>query len=139
MNQPEVAMMPGEALLAMGEREIGKRNYHEGAGLVWRATMEAMAAAAERHGMPCGNREEARLFAKHLDSLVNPASLPDGLSRYRNYLSFGIADSYREHYEGLGGREGTEYEWEPDEYEDHVETVREFIAYLHWERYGEAV
>lgn len=137
MNQPETTM-PGEALLAAAEREIGKGNLREGAGLAWKATMAALTAAAARHGMPCSNREEARLFAKHLDAIADPASLTDDLSRYRNLLSFGIADSYREHYEGLGEREGTEYEWERDEYEDHVDTVREFIAYLHREHNGES-
>ena len=130
-------MLPGERLLAMGEREISNGNLREGAGLVWRAAMAAMIAAAKRHSMPCNNREEARLFAKHLDAIADPASLPDDLSRYRNLLSFGIADSYREHYEGLGGREGTEYEWEPDEYEDHVDTVRDFIETLNVGHIGE--
>ncbi len=126
-------MLPGEALLAEAEREIGKGNLREGAGLVWRATMEALATAAARHGMPCGNRDEARLFAKHLDAIADPASLPDELSRYRNLLSFGIADSYREHCEGLGEREGTEYEWEPDEYAMLLDSVREFIESLNYE------
>ncbi len=137
MNQSET-MLPGEGLLAEAEREIGAGNLREGAGLAWKATMQAMAAAAKRHGMPCSNRDEARLFAKHLDTIADPASLTDGLSRHRNMLSFGIADSYREHYEGLGEREGTEYEWEPDEYEDHVDTVRKFIAYLHREHNGKS-
>ena len=136
MNLSET-MMPGEALLAEAEREIGKGKYREGAGLVWQAAMEAMVTAAARRGMPCRNREEARLFAKHLDAIADPASLPDGLSRYRNYLRFGIADSYREHYEGLGGREGTDYEWEPDEYKYHIDTVRDFIETLNGEHFEE--
>ena len=131
------AKTPGEALLAAAEREIGKGNLRRGAGLVWQAAMEALAAAAERHGLPCSNREQARLVAKHLDAIADTASLTDELSRYRNLLSFGIADSYREHYEGLGGREGTEYEWEPDEYEDHIDTVRDFIEALNGEHFGE--
>ena len=131
-------MMPGEALLAAAERAIGAGNLRQGAGLVWQAAMEAMAAAAARYSMPCDNRDEARLFAKHLDTIADPASLPDELSRYRNLLSFGIADSYREHYEGLDGREGTEYEWEPDEYEDHIDTVRDFIEALNGEHVGES-
>ena len=57
-QEPET-MLPGERLLAMGQREIDKGNLQQGAGLVWQATMAALAAAAKRHGMPCGNREEA--------------------------------------------------------------------------------
>ena len=128
MNQSET-MLPGEALLAAAEREIGKGNLREGAGLVWQAAMAALVAAAKRHSMPCSNREEARLFVKHLDEAASRKPSPELLkSWYR--LGFGTAESFREHYEGLGEREGTEFEWEPDEYLIFLDPVRGFIGSL---------
>ena len=146
-------MMPGEALLATAEREIANGNLKEGAGLVWQATMEALAAAAERYGMPCNNRDEARLFAKYLDAeeppgplishdpgpmagvmpedqYFTPAEASTSLNFPRNLAAFRLAESFQEHCAGLGNREGTEYEWEPDEFVFYLEPMRDFIEYL---------
>ena len=146
-------MLPGEALLATAEREIGKGNLREGAGLVWKAAMEALAAAAKRHGMPCGNRDESRRFVKYLDELelrgmapshdlgpfggdvptdqhIDMVSELSGVNFPRNLAAFRLAESYQEHREGLGEREGTEYEWEPDEYALYLEPMRDFIESL---------
>ena len=151
-HEPETTL-PGEGLLAMAEGEINKGNLQQGAGLVWEATMEALAAAGERYGMPCGNREEARLVAKRLDRTgpttreeasvdVVPAasglpaklgtgarSEPD-IAEYWHQLRFDLADSFREHYEDLDEFSGTELEWEPEEYAAFLEPVRSFIKSL---------
>ena len=156
-TREQEATLPGERLLAMGEREIGKGNLREGAGLVWQAVMEALAATAKHHGMPCRNREEARLFAKHLD-LVRPIRLlrsddpgsiggitppadehivmrsePD-TAEYWHQLRFDLADSFREHNEDLEDFSDTEFEWEPDEYAVFLEPVRSFIVSLNRRR-----
>ena len=130
MNQPE-AMMPGEALLAEAERQIALGNYHKGSGLVWQATMAALSAVATRHGLPCRNREEARFVAKHLDDIGDSEGQQDALARHRNYLAFGVADSYREHCEELHKLVYTELLWEPDEYAVHFDSVQEWLESLH--------
>ena len=131
MNQPEVAMMPGEALLAEAERQIALGNYHKGSGLVWQAIMAALSAVAARHGMPCRNREEARLVARYLDDIDDSEEQQDALARHRNYLAFGVADSYREHCEELHKLVYTELLWEPDEYAVHFDSVQEWLESLH--------
>ena len=150
-NEQETAL-PGERLLAQAEEEIARGNYHKGAGLVWQATMAALAAVAERHGMPCRDREEARLVAKRLDrigkAIWGPSRDPgpvDGgvpddvhtvaltepdVSDYWYQLRFDLADSFREHYEDLEDFSGTQFEWEPDEYVVYLEPVRSFIESL---------
>ena len=151
-HEPETTL-PGERLLAMGEREINQGNLQQGAGLVWQATLEALAAAAERYDMPCGNREEARLVAKHIDRIGpttreessravasaasnRPArqgdvalSEPD-IAEYWHQLRFDLADSFREHCEDLETFSGTEFEWEPEEYAAFLKPVRSFIRSL---------
>ena len=136
MKQPET-MMPGEALLAEAERQIALGNYHKGSGLVWQATMAALSAVAGRHGMPCRNREEARLVARHLDSLANSTARRDDLARYRNYLAFGTADSFREHNEDLHELVYTELLWEPDEYAIHLDSMHGWIESLHRQLKGD--
>ena len=150
-HEQETAL-PGERLLAQAEEEIARGNYHKGAGLVWQATMAALAAVAERHGMPCSDREEASLVAKRLDRIRPTISgqsrdpgpmdggVPDNqhtvaltepdVSDYWYQLRFDLADSFREHYEDLEDFSGTEFEWEPDEYVVYLEPVRSFIESL---------
>lgn len=146
-------MGPGEALLAAAEREIGRGNHLRGAELVWQATMEAVSAAAARHGMPCRDREEARRFVKHLDNLAGPlgagfepgpigkgvaagqqTALPgaEGALQFPHYnlAAFSTAESFREHYESREELEGSEFQWEPDEYAVFLDPVRGFVASL---------
>lgn len=130
MNQAETAL-PGKALLAAAEREIALGNYHKGAGLVWQAAMEALSAVAIQHGLPCRNREEARQVAKYLDGVADSTEPPDGLSRHRNYLAFGTADTFREHNEELHELVYTELLWEPDEYALHLDSMQWWIDSLH--------
>lgn len=134
MNESETTT-PGEELLAAAEREIGKGNLREGAGLVWRATMAALAAAAERHGMPCRNREEAVEFVNFLDDIAPPS--PDEIYTHRNLVAFSMADFYREEYQDWGEMPyDTEFRWEPDEYTIHLESVRRFIKSLYCQTSG---
>jgi hypothetical protein len=129
MGEPETTM-PGAQLLAAAEREIGMGNLREGAGLVWRATMEALAAAAEHHGMPCRNREEAVKVVNHLDD-ISDAPAPGELYTYRNLVSFSVADSYREEHENQEELlDDPEFRWEPDEYILYLDSVRRFIKSL---------
>ena len=130
MNQPET-MMPGEALLAEAERQIALGNYHKGSGLVWQATMAALSAVAAQHGLSCRNREEARQVARHLDDIGYSEEQQDALARHRNYLAFGVADSYREHCEELHKLVYTELLWESDEYAVHFDSVQEWLESLH--------
>ena len=107
MVNKRTAALPGEALLDAAEREIDKGNYREGAGLVWQAAMEALAAAGKRHGLPCTNPEEAMKVAFHLDVHADPTmagndrletlTIPEKYPR--NGAFFSMADTYREHYE----------------------------------------
>ena len=120
--------LPGEALLEAAEREINKGNLRKGAGLVWDATMEALAAAAVRHDMPCSNREEAVKFVNHLDDLTGPSS--GQLLRFANLAAFSVAETYREHYDDLDEFKGTEFEWEPAEYALYLDSVRRFVSSL---------
>ena len=129
-NEQETAL-PGERLLAQAEEEIARGNYHEGAGLVWRATIAALSAVAERYGMPCGNREEAREVAKHLDDKAGSVEQQNHLARYRNYLAFETANSFREHHEELHELVYTELLWEPDEYAIYLDSVQSWIESLH--------
>ena len=129
MNQPET-LLPGEALLAVAEREIGKGNLREGAGLVWRATMEALTAVAAHYDMPCNNREEAVKVVNHLDDIAD-APAPGELYTYRNLVSFSVADSYREEHENQEELlDDPEFRWEPDEYILYLDSVRRFIKSL---------
>ena len=129
MNQPDTAL-PGEALLAVAEREIGKGNLWEGAGLVWQATMEALAAVAAHYDMPCSNREEAVKVVNHLDDIAG-APAPGELYTYRNLVSFSVADSYREEHENQEDLlDDPELQWEPDEYILYLASVRRFIKSL---------
>ena len=146
-------MGPGEALLAAAEREIGRGNHLRGAELVWQATMEAVSAAAARHGMPCRDREEARRFVKHLDNRDGQlgAGFETGLAGgiisadqqtdqpgaegalqfpHYNLAAFSTAESFREHYESREELEGSEFQWEPDEYAVFLDPVRGFVASL---------
>lgn len=146
-------MGPGDALLAAAEREIGRGNHLGGAELVWQATMEAVSAAAARHGMPCRDREEARRFVKHLDnrdgqlgagfepgpaggiiSADQQTALPGVESALQfphyNLAAFSTAESFREHYESREELEGSEFQWEPDEYAVFLDPVRGFVASL---------
>ena len=127
MSETETRL-PGEALLQAAEQEIGKGNLHKGAGLVWEATMEALAAAAARHGMPCGDREEAVKFVNHLDDLAEPPS--EKLLRFANLAAFSVAETYRDHHEELEEFKGTEFEWEPAEYALYLDSVRHFVNSL---------
>ncbi|MDE2785058.1 MAG: cobalamin biosynthesis protein [Chloroflexota bacterium] len=139
MNQPET-MMPGEALLAQAEREIGQGNLRRGAGLVWQAAMEALSAVAMQHGLPCGNREEARQVAKYLDGVADSTQRQDGLALHRNYLAFGTADSFREHNEEFNELVHTELLWEPDEFAVYLDSVQWWIDSLHLQlKEGKAV
>ncbi|MYC34531.1 MAG: hypothetical protein F4X64_15320 [Chloroflexi bacterium] len=122
--------LPGERLLAMGEREIGKGNLREGAGLVWRAVMETLAAVAEGYGMPCRNREEAVKVVNHLDDIAMPPPPGEFHYTYRNLMAFSVAETYREHCEELDEFKGTEFEWDPDEYLLYLDSVRRFIDSL---------
>ncbi|MCY4557353.1 MAG: hypothetical protein OXF79_13440 [Chloroflexi bacterium] len=129
MSETETRL-PGEALLEAAEREIGKGNLREGAGLVWDATMEALAAAGARYGMPCGNREEAVELVNHLDDLADPPA-PGEFYTYRNLVSFSVADSYREEHENREELLGDpEFRWEPDEYTLYLDSIRRFIKSL---------
>lgn len=152
MNQSETTL-PGEALLAEAEQEIARGNYHKGAGLVWQAAMEALAAAAERHGMPCGNREEARQVAKRLDAIairgwspssdpgpvggvppedqqVAEAAAPEVLAFPWNLAGFRLAESFREQCQNSDELTGTEFQWEPEEFLIFLDPVRGFIESL---------
>jgi len=130
MNQSETAL-PGAALLVEAEQEIAQGNYHKGAGLVWQASMAALSAVAMQHGLPCRNREEARQVAKYLDGIAYSTERQDGLSRHRNYLAFGTADTFREHNEELHELVYTELLWEPDEYVVYLDSVQWWIESLH--------
>ena len=136
MSETET-VLPGEALLEAAEQEIGKGNLREGAGLVWSATMEALAAVAARHGMPCRTREEARQVAQHLDGVADSTKRRDDLARHRNYLAFGTADSFREHNEEIHDLVYTELLWEPDEYAVHLDSVQGWIESLHRQLKGD--
>ena len=136
MSETETRL-PGEALLEVAEQEIGKGNLQKGAGIVWQATMEAMAAAAARHGIPCGNREEAVKFVNHLDDIAD-APAPDELYTYRNLVSFSVADSYREECENREELlDDPEFRWEPDEYTLYLDSVRRFIKSLNSQAPGD--
>ena len=136
-HEQETTLLPGERLLAMGERQIALGNYHKGAGLVWQATMEALSAAAERYGMPCRNRDEAKIFAKYLDDIADSEKQRNDLARYRNYLAFGVADSFREHHEELHKLVYTELLWEPDEYAIYLDSVQGWLEELHGQLGGD--
>ena len=145
-------MGPGEALLAAAEREIGRGNHLRGAELVWQATMEAVSAAAARHGIPCRDREEARRFVKHLDNLdgqlgagfepgpaggiisadltVTGSATAEDLAFPWNLAGFGVADSFRKQYENWDVLSGTEFQWEPEEFTIFLDPVRYFIESL---------
>lgn len=139
MNQSETAL-PGRVLLAEAERQISLGNYRKGSGLVWQGVMATLSAVATQHGLSCRNREEARQVAKYLDGVSDSAELKDGLSRHRNYLAFGTADSFREHNEELHELVGTELLWEPDEYAAHLDSVHWWIDSLHLQlKEGKAV
>ena len=128
-QEPET-MLPGERLLAMGQREIDKGNLQQGAGLVWQATMAALAAAAKRHGMPCGNREEAVKVVNHLDDIAGPPP-PGEIYTYRHLMAFSVADSYREESENQEeALNAPDARWEPEEYQKHFDSVRRFIKAL---------
>lgn len=130
--------LPGEALLESAEKEIGKGNLREGAGLVWGATMEALAAVAARYGMPCRNREEAVKVVNHLDNIAD-APVPGELYTYRNLVSFSVADSYREEHENREELlDDPEFRWEPDEYVMYLDSVRRFIKSLSSHATGDA-
>ena len=122
--------LPGERLLAMGEHEIGKGNLREGAGLVWRAVMETLAAVAEGYGMPCRNREEAVKVVNHLDDIAMPPPPGEFHYTYRNLMAFSVAETYREHYEEREELEEAGNLWEPDQYETYLISVRSFIKHL---------
>lgn len=136
MNQPDT-VLPGEALLNQAEQEIALGNYHKGSGLVWQAAMAALSAVATQHGLPCRNREEARQVAQHLDGVADSTERRDDLARYRNYLAFGTADSFREHNEELHELVYTELLWEPDEYAIHLDSVQGWIESLHLQLKGD--
>ena len=129
MNQSET-MLPGAALLEQAEGEIARGNYHKGAGLVWRAVMEALAAVAEGYGMPCRNREEAIQVVNHLDDIAGPPPPGEFHYTYRNLMAFSVAETYREHYEELDELEEAGDLWEPDQYEIYLVSVRRFIKHL---------
>lgn len=136
MSETETRL-PGEALLATAEREINKGDLHKGAGLVWKATMEALAAAAVRHGMPCGNREEAVKFVNHLDDLADSRTSGEFYT-YPNLVSFSVADSYREEHENWEELlDDPEFRWEPDEYILYLDSVRRFIKSLNSQATGD--
>ncbi len=128
MDEPETVAL-GEALLAAAQREIGKGNLHEGAGLVWEATMEALAAAAERCGRPCRNRDEALAFVNYLDdTAADPA---DEIYTHRNLAAFSVADSYREEYRGEASSLGDpELRWDSDDFATRLQSVRRFVRSL---------
>ena len=130
MNQSETAL-PGKVLLAEAERQISLGNYHKGSGLVWQAVMATLSAVAMQHGMPCRNREEAQQVAMYLDGLADSTARKDGLSRHRNFLAFGTADTFREHNEELHELVYTELLWEPDEYALYLDSMRWWIDSLH--------
>ena len=150
MVKERTAALPGEEMLDAAEREIDKGNYREGAGLVWRAAMEALAAAGKRHGLPCTNREEAMKVAFHLDvhadptmagndrleTLTIPEKYPD------NGALFRMADTYREHYEMPDDVDYDEYVegywWEPSQYKYYFDTVRWFMAIVNGRDVGGA-
>ena len=139
MNQSETAL-PGEVLLAEAERQISLGNYHMGSGLVWQAAMAALSAMATQHGLPCGNREEARQVVQYLDGVADSTDRKDDLSRHRNYLAFGTADTFREHNEELHELVYTELLWEPDEYALYLGSVQWWIGSLHLQlKEGKAV
>lgn len=136
MNQPDT-VLPGEELLAAAEQEIGKGSLREGAGLVWEATMEALAAVAARHGMRCRNREEAVKVVNHLDAIAGPPA-PGEFYTYRNLVSFSVADSYREEHEHQEELlDDPEFRWEPDEYILYLGSVRRFIKSLNNQAAGD--
>ena len=140
MVKERTAALPGEELLDAAEREFDKGNYREGAGLVWQAAMEALAAAGKRHGLPCTNPEEARKVAFHLDVHADPTmagndrletlTIPEKYPRNGGFFS--MADMYREHYEMPDDVDYDEYVagywFEPHEYKYYLSAVRGLMA-----------
>ena len=152
MNERE-NILPGAALLAEAERQIDMGNYRQGAGLVWQATMEALSAAAERRGMPCHNREEARQLAAHLDEMARLTKSPSSergpavgailadqpaaageeqevLAFPWNLAGFRLAESFREQCQNSDELTGTEFQWEPEEFVIFLDPIRGFIESL---------
>ena len=148
MVEERTAALPGEELLDAAEREIDKGNYREGAGLVWQAAMEALAAAGKHHSLPCANREEAMKVAMHLDVHADPTkanndrfetwTIPEKYPN--NYALFRMSDVYREHYEMPEDVDYDEYVddywWEPHEYKYYLDTVRGFMAIVNGRKTG---
>ena len=146
-------ILPGAALLAEADREFDMGNYSQGAGLVWQAAMAALSAAAERHGMPCRNREEARQLAAHLDEVAHLTKSPSSelgptvgaaLANQSsageeeqeawafpwNLAGFRLAESFREQCQNSDELTGTEFQWEPEEFAIFLDPVRGFIESL---------
>lgn len=121
---------PGVALLAQAEREIGRGNLRQGAGLAWQATQAALTACAARHGMPCANWDDARELVIYLDQVASAANPFDYGVEHRNTTALFVAYEFQEHYEMTEELIDSGMEWEPDEYRLFLPSVQKFIARL---------
>ena len=138
--------IPGMAMLTAADYEFSRSRYMSGAHLVWTAAMTALAAAADRHGLPCRSREEAWQFVKYLDDRAERLSggcphcqsvdssavvAATGCKSTRRHVAgFSLSESFREQYENQDELKGSEFQWDPDEFAIFLDAQRGFIADL---------
>lgn len=115
-----------QTLLAAADRAFDAGDLREGARLMWEASKVAIAAVAQKLGMPCDTYEDIKQVIFHLDGIDEKGNL-SGYPHY--YARFSAAKGFKEHAE-TDEWELPEFEWEPDEYHLYRPSVEQLVAML---------
>ena len=115
-----------QTLLDTADRAFDADDLREGARLMWEASRVAIAAVAQKLGMPADTYDDIKQVVFHLDG-INAKERLNGYPEY--YASFSVVQAFKEHAETYEW-ELPEFEWEPDEYHMYRPLVKRFVARL---------